>query len=71
MKTKKTTKARKSNPLQLILPFLEDPKVTEILINGHEQFQVARNGRLIEVATPFKKEEQLVATSISLPFRAT
>jgi pilus assembly protein CpaF len=61
MKTKKTTKARKPhNPLDIIRPFLEDPKNTEILINGHEHFQVARQGRLTDVPSPFKTEAQLV-----------
>jgi len=61
MKTKKTTKARKpSDPLKPILPFLEDPQNTEILINGHENFQIVKNGKLTDVPTPFKSEAQLM-----------
>ncbi|MBI3160977.1 MAG: CpaF family protein [Chloroflexi bacterium] len=61
MKTKKTTKVRKSNPLSAIEPFLADAKVTEILINGHENFQVAKSGKLMDVPSPFKTEAELVA----------
>lgn len=60
MKTKKTTKASKRNPLDTIRPFLEDPKTTEILIDGHEHFQVVTDGRLTDVPSPFKTEAQLL-----------
>lgn len=61
MKTKTVTKAKKQhNPLDAIRPFLEDPKNTEILIDGHQKFQVVTDGRLTDVPTPFKTEAQLV-----------
>jgi pilus assembly protein CpaF len=61
MKTKTGTKARKQNdPFDTIRPFLENPKNTEILINGHQHFQVVTDGRLTDVPTPFKTETQLV-----------
>lgn len=61
MKTKTATKAKKQhNPLDAIMPFLEDPKNTEILIDGHEHFQVVKQGRLMDVPSPFKTEAQLM-----------
>ena len=61
MKTKTVTKAKKqSNPLDIIRPFLENPKNTEILIDGHQHFQVVTNGRLTDVPSPFKTEAQLM-----------
>src|SRR5215468_4628501 len=60
MKTK-TTKARKPrNPFEPILPFLEDPRNTEILINGCEQFQVVTSGKLTDVPSPFQNDAQLM-----------
>ena len=61
MKTKTVTKTKKqSNPLDTIRPFLENPKNTEILIDGHQKFQVVTDGRLTDVPSPFKTEAQLV-----------
>jgi pilus assembly protein CpaF len=61
MKTKTTKKDKKQhNPLDAIRPFLEDPKNTEILIDGHEHFQVVKQGKLTDVPSPFKTEAQLV-----------
>jgi pilus assembly protein CpaF len=61
MKKKTTTKARKQrDPLAPILPFLKDPQNTEILINGHEHFQVVKQGKLMNVPSPFKTEAQLM-----------
>ena len=61
MKTKTTTKAKKQrDPLALIMPFLEDPQNTEILIDGHEHFQVVKQGKLMDVPSPFKTEAQLM-----------
>jgi pilus assembly protein CpaF len=61
MKTK-TTKARKPrDPFEPIMPFLEDPHNTEILINGHEQFQVVTSGKLTDInPSPFKNDAQLM-----------
>ena len=61
MKTKAVTKAKKQrNPLDLIMPFLENPKNTEILIDGHQHFQVVTSGKLTDVPSPFKSEAQLM-----------
>jgi pilus assembly protein CpaF len=61
MKTKKVTKTKKqANPLDSIRPFLENPKNTEILIDGHQKFQMVTNGRLTDVPSPFKTEAQLM-----------
>ena len=61
MKTKTTTKAkRQRDPLALIMPFLEDPQNTEILIDGHEHFQVVKQGKLTDMPSPFKTEAQLM-----------
>lgn len=61
MKTKAVTKAKKQhNPLDLIMPFLENPKNTEILIDGHQHFQVVTSGKLTDVPSPFKTEAQLM-----------
>lgn len=61
MKTKKATAKKQSHPLNFIRPFLEDPKNTEILINGHQNFQVVKNNKLMDVPSPFKTEAELVA----------
>jgi len=61
MKKKTTTKVRKQrDPLATILPFLEDPQNTEILIDGHKHFQVVKQGKLTDVPSPFRTEEQLM-----------
>jgi len=61
MKTKTTTKAKKQrNPLGPIMPFLEDRHNTEILINGHENFQIVNHGKLTDVPSPFRNEAQLM-----------
>ena len=58
MKTKRTKK--QTDPLSPIMPFLEDPTNTEILINGHENFQIVHQGLLTDVPSPFKTEAQLM-----------
>ncbi|HZM22501.1 MAG TPA: ATPase, T2SS/T4P/T4SS family [Anaerolineales bacterium] len=61
MKTKRVTKAKKPrNPLDTIIPFLEDPRNTEILIDGHQHVQVVTDGKLTDVPSPFKSESQLM-----------
>jgi len=58
MKTKTTKKQH--NPLDTIMPFLEDPKNSEILIDGHQHFQVVAQGKLTDVPSPFKTEAALM-----------
>lgn len=60
MKTKTTKGKKQSNPLDLIEPLLEDPENTEILIDGHQHVQVVKQGRLMDVPSPFKSEAQLL-----------
>jgi pilus assembly protein CpaF len=61
MKTKTTPKAKRPHdPLAPIVPYLEDPQNTEILINGHQHFQVVKQGRLTDVPSPFETEAQLM-----------
>jgi pilus assembly protein CpaF len=43
-------------PLQ---PLLDDPSVSEVMVNGPEQIFVERAGRLIETSSRFRSEEQL------------
>jgi pilus assembly protein CpaF len=45
-------------PLQ---PLLDDPTLTEIMVNGHEQIFVERSGRLTLSGTRFRSEAQLRA----------
>ena len=43
----------------LISHLLEDPSITEIMINGHHQVFVERDGRMQEVPSPFGSPSQL------------
>src|SRR5260370_37706873 len=43
-------------------PFLRDPEVSEIMVNGHDQIYVERAGRLYPVQTAFADESHLRRT---------
>jgi len=43
-------------PLQRLL---DDPGVTEIMVNGHQHIYVERNGRLLRTSASFRSEERL------------
>jgi len=43
-------------------PFLRDPEITEIMVNGHDQIYVERDGRLYPVAAAFADEGHLRRT---------
>ena len=43
-------------------PFLRDPEVTEIMVNGHDQIYVERDGRLYPVGAAFADESHLRRT---------
>ena len=43
-------------------PFLRDPDVTEIMVNGHDQIYVERGGRLYPVPAAFADESHLRRT---------
>jgi pilus assembly protein CpaF len=47
--------------LEPILPFLDDPSVTEVMINGHEKIYIERAGRIHQAGTQFASEEALTA----------
>lgn len=41
-------------------PILQDPDVTEIMINGHQVIFYEKNGKLIQNEKPFENEEELL-----------
>jgi pilus assembly protein CpaF len=43
-------------------PYLRDPEVSEIMVNGHDQIYVERSGRLYPVQTAFTDESHLRRT---------
>ena len=43
-------------------PYLRDPEVSEIMVNGHDQIYVERTGRLYPVDTAFTDESHLRRT---------
>jgi pilus assembly protein CpaF len=43
-------------------PYLRDPEVTEIMVNGHDQIYVERNGRIHPVEVAFADESHLRRT---------
>src|SRR5262249_18317135 len=43
-------------------PYLRDPEISEIMINGHDQISVERDGRLSPVAASFADEGHLRRT---------
>lgn len=48
--------------LGILEPLLEDPSVTEIMVNGPEQIFVERSGRVEQLPMRFASEEQLMQT---------
>jgi pilus assembly protein CpaF len=50
-----------STPLPSLQPWLDDPAVAEIMIDGWQQVYVERNGCFEKVPTPFQNEEELYA----------
>jgi pilus assembly protein CpaF len=43
-------------------PYLRDPEVSEIMVNGHDQIYVERNGRLYQAGSSFADEAHLRRT---------
>jgi pilus assembly protein CpaF len=41
-------------------PWLNDPEVLEIMVDGHSRVYVERGGKLVDVPTPFRDEEHLL-----------
>ncbi|MFQ5578023.1 MAG: CpaF family protein [Anaerolineae bacterium] len=54
------TPKNQSNPLAPLEPFLNDPRVLEIMAAGHDNVQVERDGRLEDIPSPFKSEAHLL-----------
>jgi pilus assembly protein CpaF len=52
--------------LSPVRAFLDDPSVTEIMINGPEQIYIERKGRLLEANAKFSSEEALLAALRSI-----
>ena len=44
-----------------LAPWLNDPHVVEIMVNGYDSVFLEREGRLVQVETPFRDDEHLVA----------
>ncbi|MBI9035641.1 MAG: CpaF family protein [Bacteroidales bacterium] len=44
-----------------IQPYLDDPTISEIMVNGYDQIFIERNGKLIETGLKYDNEYQLVA----------
>ena len=52
---------KKSNPLNVLAPFLEDPEVTEIMIDGPDHVTVEKNGRIEDTDIRFRTNDQIKA----------
>src|SRR5438552_8813005 len=52
--------------LEPVLPLLDDPSVTEILINGHRTVYFDRDGRLIQSELAFASPSLLMAAARKL-----
>ncbi len=48
--------------LGVLEPLLNDPSITEIMVNGHEDIWVEQNGNLRQVETTFVNDAQLLQT---------
>lgn len=55
MNTKNQTK-----PSDVLLPWLEDPDVREIMVDGFNNFYIWREGQFEDTATPFRDDEHLL-----------
>ncbi|MHC1741313.1 MAG: CpaF family protein [Anaerolineaceae bacterium] len=44
----------------ILQPFLDDPNVTEILVNGHENIFIEKNNQIIQAEARFKNNAELV-----------
>jgi len=52
--------------LALLVPWLEDPEVLEIMVNGHDNVYLERNHKLVRVNSPFQSKEQLLEVMQSI-----
>jgi len=56
----------RSNPLAPLEPWLNDPQVGEIMVDGHDNVYVERDGKLVDVPTPFRDDEHLLEAIAAL-----
>jgi len=49
-----------TNPLAPLEPWLNDPEVREIMVDGHNRVYVERGGKFVDVPTPFRDDEHLI-----------
>lgn len=47
--------------LEPIVPFLNDPEISEVMVNGHDEIYVEKKGKLIRTDVRFEDEEELMA----------
>jgi len=50
----------KINPLAPLQPWLKDPEVQEIMVDGHDQVYVDKGGQLVDVPSPFRDNEHIM-----------
>ena len=51
---------KQTNPLAPLEPWLNDPEVVEIMVNGHNSVYLERGGKLVEVPTPFRDDDHVM-----------
>jgi len=52
---------KKQNPFALITPLLEDPEITEIMIDGTERIAIEKRGKIEDSGLRFKADEEVKA----------
>lgn len=50
-----------NNYLTPVVKYLDDPKITEVLINGHKEIFVEQGGKLYKTEAAFRSEDELLA----------
>jgi len=50
---------KKQNPFALITPLLEDPEITEIMIDGTERITVEKRGKIEDTGLRFKSDDEI------------
>ena len=52
--------------LRPVVPFLDDPTVSEVMINGHQDVRIERGGRIYRTDARFVSEEELLAAATNI-----
>jgi pilus assembly protein CpaF len=52
---------KKQNPFALIMPLLEDPEVTEIMIDGTQRISVEKRGKIKDTGLHFSSDDEVKA----------